>query len=208
MKFSRRSAQVVLVLSVIAVAAAAFVWRHNATGPGTQAARTTSQTSPASAPDATTRNKTAYQKSQPVSTAVVPNVPEGGLGLGLSAGDASVGATIDVILHENSGPTAVNAVQALLRYDPAVLEYAGAGSPADFEISAATDASAAGKVLLARGTANRTLTGQKRVAVLHFKTKSAGKAALSIDKTQSQLVRTASATDMLTAVSGTQITVK
>jgi hypothetical protein len=203
---SRTSIVGISIVAVLAVAGGAALAGRHTSQVRTDASRTATPQAVTNSSTATVPGQKSYSKATPA-PAPAPNIPAGGMALGFPTASVASGTSVELTIYENSGSEAVNAVQAALTYDASILQYSGSAG-GDFEIVAATDSSQAGKILLARGTANRTLTGQKKVAVLKFKALHAGTASVTLDESDSQLVRTANATGMLKSVSGASVTVK
>jgi hypothetical protein len=83
------------------------------------------------------------------------------------SGTLAAGSTLTVTIHENSGTTAVNAVQANLSYPTDKLKFVSAnGNSGAFAIAAPTSGGN-GKVAIARGSTT-PLTGDKAVATVTF----------------------------------------
>ena len=103
------------------------------------------------------------------------------VGAALAAGAASlhfvgggtsqvVGSNFSVAVYENSGATPVNVVTAKVSYDPSKLEFVSidpSGSAFDFE---GPKSGGGGAISLNRGLYGGTVTGDKKVASIVFKT--------------------------------------
>ena len=90
----------------------------------------------------------------------------------------SVGSTITIEVHENSGSAPVNAVQANFSYPADKLTFVSADGSASGFTTQAQSTGGSGQVSLARGVIG-TLTGDQLVAKVTFKVNIAGTANLS-----------------------------
>ena len=125
-----------------------------------------------------------------------------------ATGSVMVGNTIAVQIRVNSGADSVNAVQANLSYDPAKLQYQSVDPSGSAFSLAASAVTTSGVVKLARGTGGgeAPATGDKLFATVTFKALvGTGTAEIKIDS-DSHVVRSTDATDILTASAGATYT--
>ncbi len=114
----------------------------------------------------------------------------------------NVGSNLAVTIWENSGSTAVNAVEANLSY-PSNLQYASTDfSTSAFEI-AASSTGGSGTVDIARGTVNLTLTGAQIVGIVNFNVLASGSASISFLSSSAVAATSNSANTVGTMTGGT-----
>lgn len=101
----------------------------------------------------------------------------GSLTLTPSTGSGTVGSTLTVTLHENSGSDAAIGVDTVINYPSNLLQFVSASTIAPFSV-APPDSTSAGSVQLVRG-AYSGVTGDQVVSVLTFNVVAAGSATLS-----------------------------
>jgi hypothetical protein len=104
----------------------------------------------------------------------------------------SIGSNVTIEIHENSGNTGVNAVQANFSYPASLLTFVSADSSASAFTTQAQSTGGNGTVALARGVIG-SLTGDQLIAKVTFKVNAAGTANLTftngtslIDSTNNQ----------------------
>src|ERR1017187_1426880 len=106
-----------------------------------------------------------------VATSVITTVQATGsttLYLSPASSTTTVGSTLAVTVRENSGSTAVNAVEADLSYPSALLQYSSTDfSTSAFEIGAGSTGGS-GSITMARGTVNSSLSGDQIVGIVTF----------------------------------------
>lgn len=131
----------------------------------------------------------------------------GSLTMTPATGSYTSGATIPVVVTENSGTELVNAVQAAITYDASRLQFVSITEGATFTTVAATDTGTAGIVRLARG-APTAVSGSRAVATVNFRViGAAGSTSLSYNSAQSFIARSSDNTNVLATAAGATYTV-
>jgi hypothetical protein len=135
--------------------------------------------------------------------ASTPTIPVNSLALSPASGKVAYGSKLRVTLLLNSGSQSVNAVQAKIDYDPALLAFDGITEGTALGLNAATSTETPGVIRLARATQQNPITGVNDVVTLEFTVKSGvnGTAKLTIDQASSFLARSGDATNILATVS-------
>lgn len=129
------------------------------------------------------------------------------LSLSPQNGAYNVGQSLTITIYENSGTTAVNAVQADFTYPQNELSFSSANfNSSAFEIAAPSTESA-GSVSINRGTTNNNLTGNQIVGSLTFSVTAAGNASLNFENS-SAVVSTANNTNTIGTMNNGQYTLK
>jgi hypothetical protein len=128
-----------------------------------------------------------------------------------STGDCAVGGiTFDVQIRVDTGPDAINAIEAVLAFPPGLLEVTGepsvAGSVLEFWMPETTFDNVLGIVHVTGGVPSGFdggFMGDGLVVTVQFRTKSTtGTAVVSVDQAQSLVLRSSENTDVLASVVG------
>src|SRR5436190_8688456 len=90
------------------------------------------------------------------------------LSLSPASGNIANGSSLTIGIYENSGSTAINAVQANLNYPAASLSFVSITSSSSFPITGGDNSGAGGSVKISRATSS-SLTGSHLVASVRFK---------------------------------------
>ncbi len=119
----------------------------------------------------------------------------------LSHQQVAAETTVSLDLYENSGTTAVNAVQGALHYPASKLQLVGITASADFPQEAVTDTATPGLIRLARAVSVQAqpVTGDKSVATIKFKVlqKTDLASEVSVDTAASLVVRSSDSQNIL-----------
>ncbi len=99
------------------------------------------------------------------------------------SGTQNVGSNFTVVIHENSGTTPINAVEADLTYDQAKLQFVSIDTSTSAFDLAAVGTGGAGSIKIARAKSVTNLTGDQIVASITFKAIATGTAAVTFDAT-------------------------
>lgn len=132
--------------------------------------------------------------------------------LSLEPGSTGVlkGSTLNIAVYENSYSTEVNAVQAVLSYDPSKLQFVSitsSGSP--FTLTALEDARTPGIIRIAKAIPGSRLSGKQYVANVAFKNIVNTDTTSSVNFTsESQLVSYSSNANILVDKFGGNYTLK
>lgn len=123
-------------------------------------------------------------------------------------GTYAPGQAVNVQVYTNTGPDAVNAVQADFSYPTAKLKFDsidGTGSAFGLD---ALSTGGNGKVSIARGTSGGTspVKGTELIATVHFTAQASGSASLAFLNT-SHVVRASDSTDVLSSTTGAAYTI-
>jgi len=119
------------------------------------------------------------------------------------------GSTVTVYIHENSGPDAINAVQANFTYPANLLQYVGMTPGSAFGIEPPTNGGGGGSVSGAFATTSSTLMGDQLVASVQFKAIASSGTATFTFKTganESAVVTYTGNTNILTSSPSASIT--
>ena len=139
-----------------------------------------------------------------VATSVITTVQATGsttLYLSPASSTTTVGSTLAVTVRENSGSTAVNAVEADLSYPSALLQYSSTDfSTSAFEIGAGSTGGS-GSITMARGTVNSSLSGDQIVGIVNFKVLASGSATANF-LNSSAVTSTANNTNTIGTMTG------
>ncbi|HSX14673.1 MAG TPA: fibronectin type III domain-containing protein [Candidatus Saccharimonadales bacterium] len=120
----------------------------------------------------------------------------GSLSLVPTSSTVSLGSSFTVVVHENSGTDAVNAVEADMTYDATKFQFVSIDATASaFDLSA-TSTGGAGSVKIARAKSNTSLTGDQVVASVTFTAIGSGATTIPFAAT-SALVRASDTTNVL-----------
>lgn len=130
------------------------------------------------------------------------DVPANSLALDPVSATIGPGGALVITLYENSGPTAVNAVQAKIIYDPAQLEYVATDLTGSFGIAAASDSGTPGVIRLARATKQPNVIGKQPVSAVTFRVKAgvSGTVTVKLDAAGSLLMSGPENTNILQSV--------
>ncbi len=109
----------------------------------------------------------------------------------------NVGSNFTVVVHENSGTDAINAVEADLTYDQTKLQFVSLDtSTSAFDLSA-TGSGGAGSIKIARAKSGTNLTGDQIVASITFKALATGTTPVTFDATSAIVTGAATPVNVL-----------
>ena len=114
----------------------------------------------------------------------------------------AVNTTFTVDVRENSGTTAVNAVQANITYSPALVDFVSIDTTNSAFTTAAQATGGSGQVTIARGVIG-SITGDQLVGTITFKTKTTDGTAAMAFATGTALVNASTNLDILGSLSAT-----
>jgi hypothetical protein len=149
-----------------------YVWKRN----GTAISGATAMTYTLQSADAgdtitvtvTATNATGNANATSAATsAIASSAGTATMTLTPSSGSHGTGTTLTVTIYENSGTTAVNAVEADLTYDASELQYVSIDGSSSAFTEAIVNSGGSGSVSVQRGTTG-TLTGSQIVASVSF----------------------------------------
>lgn len=113
----------------------------------------------------------------------------------------SIGASLTVTIHENSGTDAVNAVEADITYDQTKLQFVSASTTSSpFDNGLNPDSNTPGSVKFSRAKNNTSVTGDQIVGSVTFTAISAGTTSISFANT-SALILASNSTNVLSITS-------
>lgn len=145
---------------------------------------------------------------RPATSTAPVSSQSGSLRLQSDVSSVQVGSPVAVTVEEDSGKQTVNVVQATMEYDPSLLRFQSIDESNIFPVAAATQTDSPGQIKFARAISGGSVAGKQSVLTVHFLALHAGSAVLSIDKPQSNLVRTPNTKDILDSISGAHIVIR
>lgn len=114
----------------------------------------------------------------------------------------AVNTTFSIQVRENSGATAVNAVQANFSYNASLLDFVSIDTTGSAFTTDAPSSGGSGQVSIARGIVGN-LTGDQLVATVNFRTKTTSGAAAMAFTSGTALVNSTTNTDILGSLAAT-----